>query len=61
MEFLETSQKKIKKSGTVPLGRKGHGAEEQKGIQPVRGRHVEGVKAKYAFSRRVNRCARVFF
>jgi len=51
VEFLETSQKKKKKSGTMPLGQKGHSAAGPEGIQPTRGCHVEGVKAKYAFSR----------
>ena len=50
-----------KKSGTMPLGQKGHSAAGPEGNQPARGRHVEGVNAKYAFSRRANRCALVHF
>jgi len=36
----------------VQLGQKGHSAAGPDGFQPTRGCHVEGVKAKYAFSRR---------
>ena len=36
----------------MQLGQRDHSASRLDGFQPTRGCHVEGVKAKYAFSRR---------
>src|SRR4051812_41304454 len=52
MEFLQVFRKRKRRSSTVRLGQKGHSAAGPEGIQPAQGCHVEGVKAKYAFSRR---------
>ena len=52
VEFLQVSRKRKRRSSTVQLGQKGHSAAGPEGIQPAGGCHVEGVKAKYAFSRR---------
>ena len=52
VEFLQVSRKRKRRSSTVQLGQKGHSAAGPDGFQPTRGCHVEGVKAKYAFSRR---------
>ena len=52
MEFLQVSRKTKRRSSTVQLGQKGHSAAVLDGFQPTPGCHVEGVKAKYAFSRR---------
>ena len=51
VEFLQVSRKRKRRSSTVQLGQKGHSAAGPDGFQPTRGCHVEGVKAKYAFSR----------
>ena len=50
--FWKSDRKRKRRSSTVQLGQKGHSAAGPEGIQPARGCHVEGVKAKYAFSRR---------
>ena len=52
VEFLQVSRKRKRRSSTVQLGQKGHSAAGPEGIQPAGGCHFEGVKAKYAFSRR---------
>ena len=52
VEFLQVSRKRKRRSSSVQLGQKGHSAAGPEGIQPARGCHVEGVKEKYAFSRR---------
>ena len=53
VEYLEIIQKRKKNNGAVLLGQRGHGSSRPRGGKPSpRGRHVEGVKAEYAFSRR---------
>ena len=53
VEFLEIIQKRKKRNGAVPLGQRGHSSSRPRGGKPSpRGRHIEGVKAEYAFSRR---------
>ena len=54
VEFLEIIQKRKKRNGAVPLGQRGHSSSRPRGggKPSPRGRHIEGVKAEYAFSRR---------
>ena len=62
VEFLQVSRKRKRRSSSVQLGQKGHGAAVPDGFQPMPGCHVEGVKAKYAFSQCSEPvCARVRF